>query len=63
MTLRDEPDDSWAFGGNVALADGLGVFILAGVKTATAGLLWEFENCKLPIPAIGDQTVILAGDE
>lgn len=53
MTLRD----------NTALADGLGVFILAGVKTATAGLLWEFENCKLPIPALGDQTVILAGDE
>lgn len=63
MTLRDGPDYSWAFGDNAALADGLGVFILAGVETATARLLWEFENYKLPIPAVGNQTVILAGDE
>jgi uncharacterized protein YhfF len=58
--LPDFPD-AWGFGDGPAMADELGALALAGVKTATCGLLWEYEAELEPLPEPGQLSVILDG--
>lgn len=52
---------SWSFGDNPRLADELLALVLAGVKTASCGALWEFEAAGEPLPKVGDLSVVLDG--
>jgi uncharacterized protein YhfF len=52
---------SWSFGDSPRLADELLALVLAGVKTATCGALWEFEAAGEPLPKEGDLSVVLDG--
>jgi uncharacterized protein YhfF len=52
---------AWSFGDNPDLADELAELVVRGVKTATAGLLWEYEAEGEAIPRPGDVSVILDG--
>jgi uncharacterized protein YhfF len=61
-TCLHEPCDAWAFGDSKQMADELGQLVLHGVKSATAGLLWEDEYFGWKIPAVGDRTIILDGE-
>jgi uncharacterized protein YhfF len=56
------PPQAWAFGDNPRLAQDLLRLVLAGVKTATASLLWEYEDAEEPVPAKGDLSIILDGE-
>lgn len=65
-TLPDEgvaPDkyDAWSFGDNPDMADELADLVVRGIKTATAGLLWEYEAEREPLPQPGEISVILDG--
>lgn len=53
----------WAFGDGPALADDLAARVCQGIKTTTAGLLWEYEFDGEPVPQPGDLSVILDGSE
>jgi uncharacterized protein YhfF len=53
----------WGFGDNPALADELGQLVAAGIKTATAGLFWEYEDTSLPLPQMGGYSIILDGQD
>jgi uncharacterized protein YhfF len=57
-----ESYDAWSFGDGKRMADELGRLVLSGIKTATAGLLWEDEHFGWKTPAVGDKTIILDGD-
>ena len=70
--LKTLPDDhphhrasytAWYFGDSSQLADELLQLVLAGVKTATASSVWEYEHENEPLPEVGAVSVILAGDE
>ncbi|HML24127.1 MAG TPA: ASCH domain-containing protein [Aggregatilinea sp.] len=54
---------AWAFGDGPALADELAALVCQGIKTGTAGLLWEYEFDGDPIPQPGELNVILDGSE
>src|SRR4051794_11733231 len=58
---REEPYDAWAFGDSPQMADELGALVLAGVKTATAGLAWEDEHFGWVKPVAGAKSIILDG--
>ena len=51
--------EAWSFGDNPAMADELGALTVAGIKTATCGLLWEYEADKETLPQVGELSVIL----
>src|ERR687893_1247227 len=53
-TATTVPPQAWAFGDSPQLAESLLRLVLAGVKTATASLLWEYEDAEEPVPARGD---------
>jgi uncharacterized protein YhfF len=55
------PPQAWAFGDSPRLAHDLLRLVLAGVKTATASLLWEYQDAEEPIPAKGDLSIVLDG--
>ena len=55
------PPPAWAFGDSPGLADELLGLVLDGVKTATAGALWEYEAAGEPVPAKGDLSIVLDG--
>ncbi|MEW5870467.1 MAG: ASCH domain-containing protein [Chloroflexota bacterium] len=50
-----------AFGDNPALSDELGALVLAGRKTATCSVLWEWEAQGEALPQPGFKTVLLDG--
>jgi len=58
------PDEysAWSFGDSSEMADELGGLVEQGVKTATCGLLAEYEAEGEPVPEVGDLSVITAGD-
>ncbi len=56
-----ETPDAWGFGNSPQMADELGALALAGIKTATCGLLWEYEAENEPLPKPGDLSIILNG--
>jgi uncharacterized protein YhfF len=49
---------AWHFGDNPALAGELADLVLAGVKTATCGMLAEFELDQEPLPQVGVREMI-----
>lgn len=53
--------DAWGFGDSPQMADELGALVVAGVKTATAGLLWDYEAENEALPTVGDYSIILNG--
>ena len=63
-TLPKQPpptDRIWGFGATPEQADELLALVLAGVKTGTAGFLWEYEADDEALPTPGGLDVILDG--
>ncbi len=58
----DYEADAWAFGDNPAMADDLLSYVLTGKKTATSGMLKDYEIDNDPIPEIGNRSIILDGE-
>lgn len=56
------PPQAWSFGDSPRLADELLALVLAGTKTGTAALVWEYEHEGEPIPRKGDLSIVLDGD-
>ena len=54
--------EAWGFGDNAQLADQLGNLVLQGIKTATCGAVWEYEQEGEPIPKTCDLSIILDGN-
>lgn len=52
---------AWAFGATPEQADELLALVLAGVKTATAGALWDYEAEAEPLPQVGGMSIVLDG--
>ncbi len=46
------------FDDNQPSANELAALVLAGVKRATAGLVWSFEGAKIPLPAAGNLSIV-----
>ena len=46
------------FDDNAPSADELAALVRAGIKRATAGLLWSFENAGMPLPRAGDLSIV-----
>lgn len=57
--LPEEPPEAWQFGDSAELADSLAQLVLNGTKTATAGLLWEYEAEGIPMPVPGKLEIVL----
>jgi uncharacterized protein YhfF len=55
------PDDyqAWSFGNTLEMADELGELVRLGKKTATASLVWIFEEGLELYPKVGDYHVVL----
>ncbi|MDX2137172.1 MAG: ASCH domain-containing protein, partial [Chloroflexota bacterium] len=53
--------EAWAFGDSEAMADELSALVREGIKTATASLLWEYENEGSSLPQVGAYSIILDG--
>lgn len=52
---------AWAFGATPEQADSLLALVLDGVKTGTAGALWDYEAEGEPIAEVGSLWIILDG--
>jgi uncharacterized protein YhfF len=50
--------DVWRFGDSDALCEELLGLVLAGRKTATAGLLWDYQDGSEPAPVLGGYSVV-----
>ncbi len=50
--------EAFHFADSEAVANSLSRLVLAGVKRATAGLVWSFENADRPPPAPGDLSIV-----
>lgn len=61
-TCLHESYDAWSFGNSARMADELGRLVMSGVKTATAGLIWEYEFFDWKTPGVGGKTVLLYGE-
>ena len=59
--LESVPPPAWAFGADAEQADALLGLVLSGVKTATAGALWDYETDDEPIPEPGVLGIVLDG--
>ena len=55
------PPEAWAFGDSPELADELLGLVLEGVKTGTAGALWDYEDEGEPVPQPGSLSIVLDG--
>jgi uncharacterized protein YhfF len=60
--VRDEPYVAEAWGDSPHLADELGALIVAGTKTATCSVLWEYEAEASALPEVGSKTIVLDGN-
>ncbi len=49
---------AWGFGNTPKMADELGDLVRRGIKTATAALVWSFEEDLEPYPEVGEYSVI-----
>ncbi len=54
---------AWGFGDSPALAHQLLDLVLAGAKTATTGLLQQYQDEGEPIPQVGDLSILLDGSD
>lgn len=52
---------AWSFGASPQQADELLQLVLAGVKTATASALWDYEAEDDPLPTEGTLSIVLDG--
>lgn len=52
---------AWSFGDSPAMADDLLSYVLTGEKTATSGMLKEYEMEGDPVPKIGERSIVLDG--
>lgn len=50
--------EAFHFDDNEPSADELANLVLTGTKRATAGLVWSFENAAMPLPKVGDLSVV-----
>ena len=50
--------ESFRFGDSESLADELAALVVAGIKRATAGLLWSYEADAKPMPRPGDLSIV-----
>jgi len=50
--------EAFHFDDNERSANELARLVLAGTKRATAGLVWSFENASVPLPRVGDVSVV-----
>lgn len=50
--------EAFHFDDNQPSADALAALVLAGRKRATAGLVWAFEQARMPLPRVGDLSVV-----
>ena len=61
-TQPDDPSprffEAFHFDDNEPSANELADLVLAGRKRATAGLVWSFESAQVPLPKIGDLSVV-----
>ena len=57
--LPPSSPEAWAFGATPEHADTLLALVLAGIKTATASALWDYEATGDPLPEAGDLSIIL----
>ena len=53
--------EAFHFDDNERSADELALLVLSGVKRATAGLVWSFEAAAMPLPKVGDLSVVTVG--
>jgi uncharacterized protein YhfF len=53
--------EAWSFGDSPDMADELADLVVRGIKTATAGLLWEYQAEGEALPHPGDVSIILDG--
>ncbi|MCM1011864.1 MULTISPECIES: ASCH domain-containing protein [unclassified Brevibacterium] len=60
-TLPPAVPAAWAFGATPAQADDLLALVLAGVKTATASALDDYDVDGDPLPRAGDANIVLDG--
>jgi uncharacterized protein YhfF len=58
LGLDLETASIWGFGDSEAMARELANLVVAGKKTATAGLVWAYEHDGDPIPRVGDIAII-----
>lgn len=59
--LDSVPPPTWSFGASAEQADELLGLVLEGVKTATAGALWDYEAEGEPLPEPGNLSIALDG--
>lgn len=52
---------AWAFGATAAHADELLSLVIAGIKTATASSVWDYEHSGEPLPLEGEYSILLDG--
>lgn len=50
--------EAFHFDDNEASANELAQLVLAGRKRASAGLVWAFESAGMPLPRVGDLSVV-----
>jgi len=50
-----------AFGDSAGVATELAALVVAGTKRATASLMREYADGRLPVPAVGDLVVVVDG--
>ena len=50
--------EAFFFGDSEAMADELGDLVLRGIKRATAGSLWSYEEEERPTPQPGDLSIV-----
>jgi len=50
--------EAFHFDDNEPSANELALLVLAGTKRATAGLVWSFEAASVPLPKVGDLSVV-----
>lgn len=60
-SLPDAVPLAWAFGATPAHADELLELVLAGVKTATASSVWDYEHSGEALPVEGEYSILLDG--
>jgi len=61
MAQHQDIPEAWGFGDDPRMADELGALVLEGRKTATCGILWEYEAEGEAIPQPGEFSIILNG--
>lgn len=52
----------FSFGTSAEAANELALLVLAGTKTATSSLLWEYEGTDRRVPRAGDLSIVTDGD-